>query len=120
MRISDWSSDVCSSDLPDQIVPCPAPRPPRGVADDEAEIGPAVLDKLQARIAAVEQIKLDRARQPLALAGRQREHLLQPDIVTRFRHRARRAPHLMLPRRKEKRGRAQPPLAPRLDRKSGV
>src|SRR3546814_12848768 len=113
MRISDWSSDVCSSDVvrqrPDQIVPCPAPRPPRGGADDEAEIGPAVLDKLQARIAAVEQIKLDRARPTLPLAVRQREHMLHTDIVTRFLPRARRTPPIMLTRATATRSTTPPP-----------
>src|SRR3546814_10300092 len=28
MRISDWSSDVCSSDLADHDAPIPRPRPP--------------------------------------------------------------------------------------------
>src|SRR3546814_5807141 len=31
MRISDWSSDVCSSDLPDAIVKCP--RRGRGILE---------------------------------------------------------------------------------------
>src|SRR3546814_12434125 len=32
MRISDWSSDVCSSDLADRLDPGPHARPPADVA----------------------------------------------------------------------------------------
>src|SRR3546814_948633 len=99
MRISDWSSDVCSSDLPQSFAPPPmaraepahAPVPqtasyPLGVARGqvrntyivaEADDGLVIVDQH----AAHERLVLDRMRGAMAAGGVSPQALLLPEVV---------------------------------------
>src|SRR3546814_5893948 len=69
MRISDWSSDVCSSDLPDE------PRlPVRVVGDGHAgAVLPALAEHLVHRQHSFEQLPAPVLVEPVVLAGGARE-----------------------------------------------
>src|SRR3546814_1091891 len=57
MRISDWSSDVCSSDLPEHHLQCLVGHPPRrGIDDHEARaaIGKGGEETVEQRVADID------------------------------------------------------------------